>query len=150
MGTQLSYSIRAAILSDAVEIARLASQLGYPAGADEILGRLEPLLHRPNHLIAVAAAESGSQLFGWIAAEDRNLLITSERVEIMGLVVDQIARRQGIAQALIAEIERWSLERGVCDVVVRSNVVRSESHPFYEQLGYHREKSQHVYLKELL
>ena len=150
MATKSPYSIRRATLADAAEIARLASQLGYPAVAGEILGRLEPLLDRPNHFIAVAAAGKQPPLLGWIAAEKRNLLITSERVEIMGLVVDHSARREGIAQTLVAEVERWAVKHGVCAVVVRSNIFRPESHPFYEQLGYHREKSQHVYLKQLL
>ena len=30
-------------------------------------------------------------------------------------------------------------------LVVRSNVARESSHPFYEALGYKREKTQHVY-----
>jgi hypothetical protein len=32
-------------------------------------------------------------------------------------------------------------------IVVRSNVLRPESHGFYESLGYIRTKSQHVYSK---
>jgi len=149
MATKPPCSIRSASLADAAEIARLASQLGYPATAGEILARLEALLAKPNHFIAVAAAEEKPGLRGWIAAEKRDLLIASDRVEIMGLVVDRAARRQGVGQILVAEVERWAVTRGVGEVVVRSNILRPESHPFYEQLGYHREKSQHVYLKHL-
>jgi GNAT superfamily N-acetyltransferase len=68
----------------------------------------------------------------------------------MGLVVDHAARREGVGQILVAEVERWAVTRGVGEVVVRSNILRPESHPFYEQLGYHREKSQHAYLKRLM
>jgi len=150
MATKPPCSIRSASLADTPEIARLASQLGYPATAGEILARLEALLARPNHFIAVAAAEEKPGLRGWIAAEERHLLIASDRVEIMGLVVDRAARRQGVGQILVAEVERWAVTRGVGEVVVRSNILRPESHPFYEQLGYHREKSQHVYLKQLM
>ena len=98
----------------------------------------------------MAAAEKQPRLLGWIAAEARDLLITSGRVEIMGLVVDHAARREGVGQILVAEVERWAVTRGVGEVVVRSNILRPESHPFYEQLGYHREKSQHAYLKRLM
>jgi GNAT superfamily N-acetyltransferase len=150
MGAKPPYSIRRATLADAAEIARLATELGYPAGVEEITGRLEPLLERSNHFIAVAAANKTPLLFGWVAAEERQLLLVSQRVEIMGLVVDLAARRVGVGQALVAEIERWALERGLDGVSVRSNTLRPESHPFYEQLGFHREKSQHVYLKQLL
>jgi hypothetical protein len=33
--------------------------------------------------------------------------------------------------------------------VVRSNVERVESHPFYEGIGYQRTKTSHIYRKEL-
>lgn len=149
MAPTSSYSVRGAALADAAEIARLASQLGYPANASEILGRLELLLHRPSHFISVAADEASPRLLGWIAAEARNFLILTERVEIMGLVVDSEARRQGVGEALVGEAEHWARNRRVTGIVVRSNIVRPESHPFYERLGYQREKSQHVYLKHL-
>jgi hypothetical protein len=34
-------------------------------------------------------------------------------------------------------------------MAVRSNVTRTESHPFYERLGYARVKTQHAYRKRL-
>jgi hypothetical protein len=37
--------------------------------------------------------------------------------------------------------------QGLAVVTVRSNVVRVESHPFYERLGHVRGKTQHVYTK---
>jgi hypothetical protein len=48
-----------------------------------------------------------------------------------------------------ARIERWATTRQCTQVVVRSNVSRSESHPFYENLGYARTKTQHAYRKVL-
>ena len=41
------------------------------------------------------------------------------------------------------------LERGLENVSVRSNVVRLESHPFYERAGYVRVKTQHAYWKRI-
>ena len=38
---------------------------------------------------------------------------------------------------------------GDSPIVVRSNVVRPESHPFYEKIGYERKKTQHVYARSL-
>jgi GNAT superfamily N-acetyltransferase len=143
------YSIRSATLGDAAEIARLGGELGYPATADEISARLQLLLHRPNHFLVVAASEADKELLGWIAAEERALLVVSPCVEIMGLVVDHNARRIGLGHALIASVEGWAKERGVKEIAVRSNVIRRESHPFYEGLGYIREKSQHVYHKAI-
>ncbi len=147
--TKPRYSIRAATLGDAAEIARLAGELGYPAAAGEISARLQSLLGQPNHFIAVAATqdEQGKELLGWIAAEERSLLVASPQIEIMGLVVDHASRREGVGHALIAAIEHWAKERGHGNIVVRSNTRRQQSHPFYEGLGYRRKKSQHVYVK---
>jgi GNAT superfamily N-acetyltransferase len=146
--TKPRYSIRAAELGDSAEIARLAEELGYPATPTDISARLESLLGQPNHFIAVAATEEGQKLLGWIAAEERTLLVASPQIEVMGLVVDGTVRREGVGHALIGAIEHWATERGQGNIVIRSNVRRQESHPFYEGLGYRCKKSQHVYVKE--
>ena len=148
---ELAYVIRPAELNDAAEIARLAGELGYPAATAEISTRLKLLLGQPIHFIAVAAARESSQkqLLGWIAAEERTLLVSSPQIDIMGLIVSQAVRRQGVGHALIAAAEHWAGERGQKYIAVRSNTRRQESHPFYEGLGYSRKKSQHVYVKEI-
>jgi hypothetical protein len=35
------------------------------------------------------------------------------------------------------------------ELFLRSNVLRAEAHPFYEQLGFLRTKTQHAYVKPL-
>src|SRR5689334_5670120 len=112
----------------------------------ETSARLESLLGNSNHFIAVAAAADEKTLLGWIAAEERSLLVAVAQIEVMGLVVDHSAHRQGVGRALIAAVEQWTKERAVRCIVVRSNTRRQESHPFYEGLSYRREKSQHVYV----
>ena len=77
------------------------------------------------------------------------MLETGERVEIVGLVVDDAARRRGIGQLLVDAALDWAREIGIGEVIVRSNVARGESHPFYEGAGFERIKTQHVYLKRL-
>ena len=71
------------------------------------------------------------------------------RGEIVGLVVDAAHRGRGVGRRLVAEVEAWAAARGLEVVTVRSNVARTESHPFYERLGYARTKTQHAYRKRL-
>jgi len=144
----MDQGLRDARLSDAAEIARLCAELGYSATPREIEVRLSSLLAADHHCVTVAA-ESESKLVGWIAAEHRLLLECGERVEIVGLVVDQSARTGGIGKTLVATVERWAASRGVSTVLVRSNVARNESHAFYPRIGYTRTKTQHSYAKEL-
>lgn len=140
--------IRPALPTDAAEIARLAAELGYPATPEEMTSRLSALLPRPEHFIAVASRDD-IHLLGWIAAEHRLPLEYGERVELVGLVVDGTARRGGVGKALVAAAEKWSAGRGQRTIYVRSNATRLESHPFYEGLGYTRQKTQHFYSKNL-
>jgi len=72
---------------------------------------------------------------------------TADRAELMGLVVDGTARRRGTGRTLVDAAEQWAKSRGLTALTVRSNVTRELSHPFYEALGYVREKTQHLYRK---
>ena len=141
-------TLRSANIEDAAEIARLAGELGYPVAADALQARLQVLLPLPQHRIVVVQGERDG-LLGWIAIERRLTLESGERIEIVGLVVDAAARGGSIGRALVADAERWALALGFDAIVVRSNVMREGSHPFYASLGYSRIKTQHMYRKGL-
>lgn len=136
--------IRNATSADAAEIARLSTQLGYPASVDTFAMRLHKLLDSPRHAVLVATID-GDRLGGYVATEQRMSLELGERVEIVALVVDSDARRAGVGKALVAAAEQWAIESGTPHVFLRSNILRQESHPFYESIGYTRTKTQHAY-----
>jgi GNAT superfamily N-acetyltransferase len=69
--------------------------------------------------------------------------------EIAGLVVAADQRGHGIGRRLVEWVEHWTRERGLKQVSVRSNAARTESHPFYERLGFARVKTQHAYRKRI-
>ena len=138
--------IRAAEARDADEISRLCAELGYPVPPEDIAARLARFENIAEKYVAVATC-SNSSLLGWIAAEHRVLLESGDRIEIVGLVVDATARRQGIGRALVAAAESWARARGITTIFVRSSVTRDASHRFYENIGYERAKTQHAYTK---
>lgn len=142
-----SVRLRSATPGDASEVARLSAQLGYPVTETAIRGRLTQFAVSPAH-VAVIAEVSGT-VIGWAAAEQRLVLESEPRVEITGLVVDAAVRGSGVGRLLVAELERWAIARGCREVCVRSNVLRTESHPFYERLGFERVKTQHSYKRVL-
>ena len=127
------WHLRRARVKDATEIARLVTELGYPVEAGAILPRLQALLVHPDHLVTVAAAPN-DRLSGVIMAEHRALLLYGPQVEIMGLSVGADARRMGVGRALVKAVEAWARQFGDRQIVVRSNVVRPESHPFTRRL----------------
>jgi GNAT superfamily N-acetyltransferase len=99
----------------------------------------------------VFVAESGrGQVVGWIHGSEQEFLESERRCEILGLIVDSEHRGLGIGRELLEAVEVWAAGRGLEQMSVRSNVLRAEAHPFYEQLGYTRAKTQHAYRKRLL
>lgn len=140
--------IREATPSDAEALVALSTQLGYPMSTAAIGGRLERLLPAPDQAVYVAVDDAGA-VIGWVHGAEQLLLESGARCEILGLVVDQDARRQGVGRALVVAVERWAAARGLGEISVRSAVTRAESHPFYERLGYRRVKTQHVYRRHV-
>ena len=138
---------RVARMDDSAEVARLCTQLGYPTTTDEMTARMGVVISAGDRQVFVV--EDGDRLLGWIGVELRTTLETGRKAEIIGLVVDAQARRSGAGRALVEAAERWVRQNGLDAVMVRSNTVRQESHPFYEGIGFVRRKSQHVYHKML-
>jgi N-acetylglutamate synthase-like GNAT family acetyltransferase len=141
-------SIRKASLSDSPKIAELCGVLGYPVGAEVMAERLARVIDRPEDTVLVAVLASG-RIVGWLHASERQLLEMGRYAEILGLVVDESHRSFGAGRELVASAEAWARARGLADLHVRSNIVRIESHPFYERLGFVRVKTQHAYRKAL-
>lgn len=142
-------TIRPVRAADAPRLTGLLAQLGYPSEPGEVAGRLAGILASPTQEVLVAVPADGSRIDGCIGVERRLTLVEDERVEITGLVVDSAARRSGIGRVLVNAAEQWAVRHGLHTVVVRSNVVRSESHPFYEGIGYQRTKTSHTYRKDV-
>lgn len=141
--------IRAAVASDAHAIAALTTELGYPTTAEASGQRLRRILDDPDQLLLVSCDAAGRPV-GWIHVGQRHLLEAGHHFEILGLIVDAAHRRGGRARRLVAAGEAWAATRGAKELAVRSNIVRAESHPFYERAGFIRVKTQHVYRKLLV
>ena len=142
------YTIIPARETDAAEIARLSVELGYQTTIDQTHASLKQMLSSPNY-VAVVASTGAGRLLGWAVAERRLTLESGESVELTGLVVTTVARRVGVGRALVATAEHWALQHGFSSIRVRSNVTRTESHRFYERLGFEPTKTQHVFKKSL-
>jgi GNAT superfamily N-acetyltransferase len=140
-------TIRRARLSDAVRLAELSTQLGYPATGQEIVQRMKRM--RPAAVNAVFVAESEQQITGWLHVSVTPLLEVPLRAEVNGLVVDEKRRSAGTGRKLLQVAERWAAERGCKSVSVRSNVIRERAHEFYLRNGYEHFKTQKAFRKPL-
>ncbi len=144
-----AFSVRRAAAGDASDVARLSLQLNPTLDPSTIAQRFSKLLERSTHAFFVLHDDDNDVIIGFAAAEHRSLLLLGERVELIALVVDASMRRHGAGGALVAAVEAWAYRRGVEEMVVRSNVSRDDSHPFYDCIGYVLHKTQHVYTRKL-
>ena len=140
-------AVRQMLPGDASAVARLTTELGYPASEDEIRRRYDLIANRPDARLFVAQA--GQDVVGWIHVQATCLLECDTRAEIWGLVVGETARGTGVGRRLVEAAEQWALMRGLAMMTVRSNRVRTAAHGFYEHLGYTVTKTQNAFRKHL-
>jgi predicted N-acetyltransferase YhbS len=140
--------IRHATPADVPAIAELSGQLGYPMSAQEAGERLAAVRQRPDHAVLVAESGAG-RVAGWIHVFGTYHLMEPPTAEIGGLIVGEGHRSAGLGQALVEAGEAWARAAGFAGMRVRSNVVRTRAHAFYERLGYRCTKTQGHLVKAL-
>ena len=140
-------TIRLAQPGDTRQAADLCGQLGYPTTADAVRERLAVIGQDGRH--AVFVAEDAGHTVGWVHVYLCPLLVVGLQAEIGGLVADEDWRGRGVGRLLLERAESWVRERGVHELVVRSNVVRERAHVFYERAGYVCFKTSRVFRKAL-
>lgn len=139
--------IRIAETFDALDIAKLSNQLGYPAAEDQLLQRLTNLLLDDDNAVFVMELEG--KVIGWVHVHGRHLIESPDFAEIGGLVVDHAHKRKGIGEKLMRQCEEWARAKGYGLIRVRSGGQRKEAHEFYNRIGYTNVKSQQVFNRKL-
>ena len=124
-----SITIRAACPSDAGEIARLTTQLGYDLTEGDAADRLSRILARDDQQFLVA--DVSGRAVGWVHVALVEYVDAEAFVVIGGLVVDRTHRRLGIGRALMNRAETWASERRCSMVRLSSRVTRDAAHQFY-------------------
>ncbi len=135
--------VRPAKSSDAPEIAQLSAQLGYPTTTEDVTRRLRQIELDTKHVIYVVELHGGNsagfaraRVIGWIHVQEQHLVHCNPRAEVLGLVVDGNYRSRGAGRALMRHAEEWARSRGCLELMLRSNIVRTRAHSFYEAIGY--------------
>lgn len=126
---------RTAGAGDASRIAVLLGQLGYPAGPDDVVARMEYWQADPWSEVMVA--EAGGAVAGVAALHafpmfDR----TGRRGRLLVLAVDGDVRGRGVGTALLEAAEDRARRFGCRDMELSSSRYRTGAHRFYERLGY--------------
>ena len=127
--------VRDAGAADAGDIARLSTQLGYPAEPASIHGRLERLAAGDDARVLVAI--DGDTIVGVETVHIRYTLNHDAPLgQITMLVIDEHHRGTGAGRALVAAAEAWVRSRGCDRIIVNTALHRAGAHAFYEKLGF--------------
>jgi GNAT superfamily N-acetyltransferase len=127
--------VREASDEDAEALARLCTQLGYPAESTDMPARLEKLSADPNARILVAT--DGNDVVGFATVHLRNTMNHPTPIaQLTLLVVDERARGRGVGRVLVEHAESWARERGARRIAVTTALDRAGAHAFYERIGY--------------
>lgn len=146
--TLTDVTIREITPGDAEAAAGLSGELGYPIASETMRERIEALAQLQNRVVLVACVDG--KVAGWIDVDVTHHLTADPRAEISGLVVSSEVRSKGIGRQLVARAEQWAAERGLKNMVVRSQMKREGAHRFYLREGYTQIKTSAVFSKQLV
>jgi len=125
---------------DAEGVNLLSKQLGYPLSIEQTLQNINIVSQSKEHTALVAEYEN--KIVGWIGASQSIMIEVMPYCEINGLVIDEHHRGIGIGKLLIEQVKDWAKEKGNDKIGLRCNVIRKETHLFYEHLGFKEIKQQ--------
>lgn len=140
--------IRQAEIKDVERIASLCEQLEYSVTNQQIEQRLAKIQNNDAHIVYVATL-GNEYVIGWAHAHICDSIVIPTPAILLGLVVDQDYRFNGIGRYLMQQIERWAYLFGCESVLLRSNIKRQEAHSFYEKIGYTNIKQSVTFYKKL-
>lgn len=129
------------------EVARLSLQLGYPVSPMELEVRWQNLSRNPRHALLVC--EEDSNIRGWMHLERVEDLIEEDKAEIKAIVVDEIARGNGVGKVLIREAEKWAKTNHLRIIYLSCNILRERTHAFYGRQGFTSNKTSLFFEKEI-
>jgi len=127
-------TIRDAEARDAGAVAALLGQLGYPAGAAAIEGRLERLRIVGDRVVV---AELDGAVVG-LAQLHVSPALEHERptAKLAVLIVDESRRGEGIGRALVEAMDAEARARR-CELLFLTTAARrEETHEFYRRVGF--------------
>ena len=125
---------------DAESVAALSTQLGYESDIKQTSARIKRINNSNENCVFVALLDG--EVVGWIHGFYTLRIESDPFIEIGGLIVDEKYRNLKIGKQLIENVNIWAKKHQVEKLKVRCNIKRSESHKFYEQLGFKENKRQ--------
>ena len=138
-------NVRSVKASDAKNIAKLSTRLGYPVSARQMVRRIGVVRTRRDQKLF--AAELNQNIVGWLEIFLPLSVLNFGKAEIGALIVDDHYRRFGVGSALMNAAHGWAERKRCPFIYLRSNVIRKKAHKFYKHKSYAILKTQYVFQK---
>jgi GNAT superfamily N-acetyltransferase len=130
----MNFEIRPARQTDAIKLAQLITELGYPSQAGEVWSRIEKM---PTETYETLVAVLDGDIAGFIGLLTLPVYEHSHPIGwVLALCVSSDRQRQGVGTALVQAAEAHYRGRGVIDVRLHSGLQREDAHEFYEKMGF--------------
>ena len=124
---------------------------GHPSA--EHIEEMSSLLASPERFAQFVEYEGSGAAIGFVEASLRHDYVngtdSSPVAFLEGIYVIPSARRQGVAKALVAEVERWAVAAGCSEFASDAPIENAESHAMHAALGF-IESERVVYFKKAL
>ncbi|APJ03920.1 GNAT family N-acetyltransferase [Silvanigrella aquatica] len=134
---------------DCLRCKDLTLQMGYHDNLADFDKRFSLINKLPHHHLVVAESLVDKTVVAWMHLEIRYLLVSSFKVEISALMVDEKMRGLGIGKKFLAYAENWTKNCGFKDIFLYSKLMREDAHNFYIKCGYLNLKDEKMFTKNL-
>ncbi len=142
--------IRKIKVTDAESIKRINQQsLGYITTVELVEKQIVKFKEDKNHIILLFEDETTNDVIGYIQAERYESLCSEGGVNILGFAVLPEYQGKGIGKALLLAFEQEAKARGHQFIRLNSGEERTDAHYFYHHMGYHFDKLQKRFSKNL-
>ncbi|WP_010497348.1 GNAT family N-acetyltransferase [Paenibacillus elgii] len=118
----------------------------YVFSEDKVKERIEFITNHTKDIILVS--ELNNEVIGYIHGSPYYLLFSDPLLNILGFVVKEKYRSQGVGGMLIHSLEDWAETNGFSGIKLLSHPSRIHAHRFYERRGYVFTKDQKNYIKK--
>lgn len=113
---------------------------------EKVRAKIEIIIEKTKDIIFVY--EQNTEVIGYIHGSPYELLFSDSLVNVLGFVVKECYRNQGIGSIMIDHLEQWGKHNGFSGIKLLSHPSRIHAHRFYERRGYMFTKDQKNYIKK--
>ncbi|MCR1952629.1 MULTISPECIES: GNAT family N-acetyltransferase [Clostridium] len=138
-------NIRTISISDYRDIYLLNKELGYLYPEERVREKIKYIIENKKDIILVAYIDNN--IIGYIHGSEYELLYSDSLINILGFVVRESYRKNGVGKALIDKLEEVARENKYSGIRLVSGIDRENAHRFYERNGYIYRKEQKNLIK---